>query len=200
MTMPAPGNRLRAQRLAMPLVAMACVLAGCLQPYEARHESQWNSRDQIWLSEPSQVKLRAAQSRVFEDADRLQILTAVVATMQDLGFMIEEVDERLGLVYGRRFDPLESSWIDDPSYHLYDERRMLVFTRAMLGWAPFEHRSNLVRLTVTVRKRNDAQMVVRASSQYSLRAVEDPAAYQRFFAAVAQKLSRAARPFDEIPG
>lgn len=198
--MPAPADPRRAALRTMLLVASGCVLAGCLQPYEARHESQWNARDQIWLAEPSQVKLRAAQSRVFEDADRLQILTAVVATMQDLGFMIEEVDERLGLVYGRRFDPLESSWIDDPSYHLYDERRMLVFTRAMLGWGPFEHRSNLVRLTVTVRKRNDAQMVVRASGQFCLRAVEDPAAYQRFFAAVAQKLSRAAQPFAEPPG
>ena len=45
---------------------LCVVLNGCPTPYELRHQDQWDSRDQIWLSEHSQVKLRAAQSRVFD--------------------------------------------------------------------------------------------------------------------------------------
>ena len=67
------------------LILVAVVVAAC-SPYEWRHENQWESRDQIWQSEASQVKVRAAQSRVFETADRLKTLQAVVSTFQDLGF------------------------------------------------------------------------------------------------------------------
>jgi hypothetical protein len=41
-------------------------------------------------------------------------------------------------------------------------------------------------LTVTVRKRNETQLVVRASAQFYLRAVEDPAPYQQFFRTLEQ--------------
>jgi hypothetical protein len=41
---------------------------------------------------------------------------------------------------------------------------------------------------VTVRKRNDAQLVVRASAQFYLRAVEDPVPYQQFFRTLEQSL------------
>jgi hypothetical protein len=42
-------------------LALMALTAGC-SPYEWRHENQWESRDQIWLAEASQVKVRAAQS------------------------------------------------------------------------------------------------------------------------------------------
>lgn len=64
----------------------------------------------------------------------------------------------------------------------------MLFTRHYLGWGPFHHRSDLVRLTVTVRKRNDTQVVVRASAQFYLRAVEEPELYQQFFRALEQSL------------
>ncbi|MCA9421328.1 MAG: hypothetical protein KC592_09925, partial [Nitrospira sp.] len=47
------------------LLAVGLLLQGCLTPYESRHENQWDAREQIWMSEASQVKLRAAQSRIF---------------------------------------------------------------------------------------------------------------------------------------
>jgi hypothetical protein len=165
------------------------MLAGCPTPYELRHEGQWDSRDQVWLSEQSQVKLRAAQSRVFETLDRRRTIEAVIDTMQDLGFMVEVLDENIGIVSGKRFEPLErSSYFNDPFYHLYSDESLLVFTRAYRSWGPFWHRSDLVRLTVTVRKRNEAQLVVRASAQYYLKAVEDPLPYQRFFRTLEQAL------------
>ena len=75
---------------------LALLPAGC-SPYEWRHENQWESRDQIWLSEASQVKVRAAQSRLFDTADRLKTIQAVVSTCQDLGFTVEVLDETLGI-------------------------------------------------------------------------------------------------------
>lgn len=173
----------------MPALVLWLMLTGCPTPYELRHEGQWDSRDQVWLSEQSQVKLRAAQSRVFETIDRRRTIEAVIDTMQDLGFMVEVLDENIGIVSGKRFEPLErSSYFNDPFYHLYSDESLVVFTRAYRSWGPFWHRSDLVRLTVTVRKRNEAQLVVRASAQYYLKAVEDPLPYQRFFRTLEQAL------------
>jgi len=183
---------------ASPLLVL--LLAACLQPYESRHEGQWNAAEQVWMSEASQVKLRAAQSRVFDTTDRKRILTAVVATLQDLGFMITVLDDELGIVAGKRFEEVEGSAFGyDPSYHLYESDSLLAFSRRFLGWGPFYHRDNLVRVTVTVRKRNEGQSVVRASAQFYLRAVEDPEPYQRFFRALEQSMFLDAHLFEE-PG
>jgi len=163
-------------------------LTACLQPYEARHEGQWDATEQVWMSEASQLKLRAAQSRVFDTTDKKRILTAVVATLQDLGFMIAVLDDELGIVSGKRFEELEGALFYDSSYHLYESDSLLAFSRRYLGWGPFYHRDNLVRVTVTVRVRNEGQMVVRASAQYYLHAVEDPEPFQRFFRALEQAM------------
>jgi len=184
------GWTARAHGSAVTVVVGLCLLLqGCPSPYEWRHQDQWNSREQIWLSEESQVKLRAAQSRVFQTTDRRRTIEAIVATMQDLGFMVEVLDEEIGIISGKRFEPLERSSIGtDPSYHLYDDHSLLIFTKSYHTWGPFWHRSDLVRLTVTVRKRNETQLVVRASAQYYLRAVEDPVPYQKFFRTLEQTL------------
>ena len=184
------SRTLQARGIAVTLVVGLCLLLqGCPTPYEWRHQDQWDSREQIWLSEESQVKLRAAQSRVFETTDRRRTIEAIVATMQDLGFMVEVLDEEIGIVSGKRFEPLERSSIGtDPSYHLYDDQSLLIFTKSYHTWGPFWHRSDLVRLTISVRKRNEKQFVVRASAQYYLRAVEDPAPYQKFFRTLEQAL------------
>lgn len=170
-------------------VGLGLLLQGCPTPYEWRHQGSWDARDQIWLSEDSQVKLRSAQSRVFDTSDRRGILEAVVATMQDLGFMVEVLDEELGIVSGKKFEPLERSrWYNDPYYHLYDGKSLLIFTKAYHSWGPFWHRSDLVRLTVTVRRRNRSQLVVRASAQFYLRGLEDPEPYQQFFRTLSRAL------------
>ena len=159
--------------------ALAC------SPYEYRHDVQWDARSQIWLSEESQVKVRAAQSRVFDTRDRRAMLEAVVALFQDLGFQIEVLDETLGIVSGKKFVELEKPRAgSDPTYYLYDDENLAVFTRSFRQWGPFWHRSDLVRLTVTVRERNEQQLVVRASAQFYLRAIEDGEPYQQFFAAL----------------
>jgi hypothetical protein len=126
---------------------------------------------------------------VFDTTDRGRAIEAIVATMQDLGFMVEVLDEELGIVSGKKFEPLERPSVgSDPFYHLYNDQSLLIFTKSYRTWGPFWHRSDLVRLTVTVRKRDESQLVIRASAQYYLRAVEDPIPYQKFFRTLEQAL------------
>ncbi|MFO0707733.1 MAG: hypothetical protein U0412_12855 [Nitrospira sp.] len=169
------------------LLGMVLVLLqGCPSPYELRHENQWDARTQIWLSDESQVRVRAAQSRVFETQDAVRLLAAIVSTMQDLNFKVEVLDESLGLVSGKKYIENEQVFGTDLSYLLYQPDTLLVLNRNYRSWGPFHNRNNLVRFTATVRKRNETQLVVRASAQFYLKAVEDPAPYQKFFRALEQ--------------
>jgi hypothetical protein len=181
-------TELARQPKASAAAVLCLAISGCaLTPYEARHEMLSDSRSQIWLSEARQVKVRAAQSRVFEDAERVKILEAIVTAMQDVGFQIEVLDEALGIVSGKKFDELETIPFGfDPNYFLYNEESLLIFTKTYRTWGPFFYRSNLVRLTVTVRSRNETQLVVRASAQYYMRAAENPEPYQSFFRTLEQ--------------
>lgn len=170
------------------IISLGLLFQGC-SPYEWRHENQWNAREQIWLSEASQVKVRAGQTRVYETTDRTNLLQAIVATMQDLDFKIEVLDEALGIVSGKKYVDLERSRVGpDPSYLLYRPDTLLFLTRNYRTWGPFWNRSDLVRLTVTVRTRDESQLVVRASTQFYLRAVETPEPYQQFFRTLEQSV------------
>ena len=175
--------------LSVTACAIALLATSCTSAFEARHESLSDARDQIWRADESQVMLRNAQSRVFETQDRARLLAAIVATMQDLGFMVEALDPELGIVSGTRFDPTEGDGTFDPTYHLYDDQSLLVLTRTYRSWGPFMHRADLVRITVTVRRRNEKQLVVRANAQFYMRAVEQAEPYQRFFTALEQAMA-----------
>jgi hypothetical protein len=176
-------------RLGLAFGGLLCLLSqGCPMPYELRHDNQWDSREQIWLSDESQVKIRAAQSRAFDTTDRRRMLAAILSAMQDLDFKVEVLDEDLGVVSGKKYVENEQIYGVDLSYLLYRPDALLVLNRNARTWGPFYHRSNLVRFTATVRKRNDAQLIVRASVQYYLRAVEDPVPYQQFFRTLEQSL------------
>jgi hypothetical protein len=49
-----------------------------------------------------QVKLRSMQSRVFDIADQNLLLRIIIATFQDLGFVIDDAEESLGTVSGTK--------------------------------------------------------------------------------------------------
>ncbi len=167
---------------------MALCASGCAS-YGMRHEIQGDSSAQILLSDESQVKVRNAQSRVYDTSDRRMLLEAAVATLQDLGFQIAVLDEALGIVSGKKYLDLERPGpVGLPSYLLYDEESLVVFSRSYRSWGPFYARSDLVRLTVTIRRRNERQLIVRASAQFALRPIEGAEAYQKFYAALEQAL------------
>lgn len=56
----------------------------------------------ILRAEESQVKLRSIQSRVFDTTDPNRLLRTIIATLQDLGFVIDDADETLGTVSGTK--------------------------------------------------------------------------------------------------
>ena len=51
----------------------------------------------------AQMKLRSFQTRTFDVKDRQLAMRAVIAALQDLGFIIERANEPLGLVTAARF-------------------------------------------------------------------------------------------------
>jgi hypothetical protein len=50
----------------------------------------------------SQVRLRSIQSRVFDMTDHNLLLRIIIATFQDLGFVIDDAEETLGTVSGTK--------------------------------------------------------------------------------------------------
>ncbi len=76
------------------LVVAVVLLAAC----------QTNSRDQVLATDKSQVALRSIQQRAFDATDKESTLRTVIATMQDLGFVIDKADNVLGSVSGTKLD------------------------------------------------------------------------------------------------
>ena len=56
----------------------------------------------ILAANSSQVRLRSMQSRVYDYSDRNRMLRTIIATLQDLGFVIDDADENLGTVSGTK--------------------------------------------------------------------------------------------------
>lgn len=76
------------------LALIAVVAVGC----------QADSRKQALAISESQVALRQIQSRAFDTTDRDKMLRTVIATMQDLSFVIDKADATLGSVSGTKLD------------------------------------------------------------------------------------------------
>jgi len=56
------------------------------------------THERLMDSGMSQIQLRNMQSRVFETADRERTMRTVIATLQDLGFIMDKADFDLGSV------------------------------------------------------------------------------------------------------
>ena len=173
----------------LAIMVLGAVFSQGCAGLHGRHEIQSDNWSQVLSSEESQVKVRNAQSRIFDTTDKRMMLEALVVTFQDLGFKIEVLDPELGIISGKKYLSAERpSGRQLASYLIYDEESLVVFNRVYRNWGPFAARSDMVRLTATVRARNQAQLIVRASAQYFLRPVETPEAYQQFFATLQQAL------------
>ena len=55
-------------------------------------------------SDASQVQLRSIQTRAFDTTDKEKTLRTVMATLQDLGFVINDADATLGTVSATKLD------------------------------------------------------------------------------------------------
>lgn len=115
---------------------------------------------QVLETGASQVQLRSFQSRAFDTTDKQQTLRTTIATLQDLGFVVEKADATLGTVTATKLN----------KYAL--------------------------RMTVTVRERGTAQMVVRANAQFNNKPVEEPKLYQDFFTSLEKSMFLTAHQVD----
>lgn len=94
----------------------------------------------------TQLETRQIQTRHYDTLDKALTMRSVIATLQDLGFTIDQADTELGTVTATR-------------YHQYT-----------------------MRMTVTVVKREENRVSVRANARIGESAVTDAATYQDFFA------------------
>ena len=74
------------------IIGAAVVSTGCIST-EAR----------LLDADTSQVQLRSMQVRAFDTTDRERMLRTVVATLQDLGFVLDAGEVGLGTVSGTRY-------------------------------------------------------------------------------------------------
>ena len=61
------------------------------------------SQDVVGTSQ-TQVQMRSYQSRAFDEPNVEKVMRAVVATLMDLGFMIDKADLKLGTVTGTSYN------------------------------------------------------------------------------------------------
>lgn len=78
-------------RIYVLLTALLFILAGCV------------TANQHVMEGASAVELRSFQTRAFDMTDKQKMLNAVIATLQDLGFIIDKADEDLGLVTATKY-------------------------------------------------------------------------------------------------
>lgn len=96
----------------------------------------------------SQLEIRQMQTREYDTLDKAMTLRSVIATLQDLSFVIDKADADLGTVSATRHDKY------------------------------------VMRMTVTVRKKDGGRIAVRANARIDENAVDDPKTYQDFFVAL----------------
>jgi len=65
----------------------AIVLLGCA-----------TTQSRLLDSNQSQLQLRSFQSRAFDTVDKTSTLRSIIATLQDLGFVVDKADDVLGMV------------------------------------------------------------------------------------------------------
>ena len=75
-----------------------------LIPLLALAACQTDSRRQVLASSESQLALRQIQTRAFDTTDRERMLRTVIATLQDLSFVVDKADATLGSVSGTKLN------------------------------------------------------------------------------------------------
>ena len=63
-----------------------------------------STQERLLDSDASQLQLRSMQTRAFDTADKDRTLRTVIATLQDLGFVIDKADAFLGTVTATKLD------------------------------------------------------------------------------------------------
>ncbi|NIQ01296.1 MAG: hypothetical protein GWM98_13545 [Nitrospinaceae bacterium] len=85
------------RRFLLLLLGLSLALQACVTPKKPPKEL-------LSLTE-AQMKIRSFQTRTFEVKDQNKVLRGVVASLQDLGFIVERANGPMGLVTAGKFGP-----------------------------------------------------------------------------------------------
>ena len=85
-------------RTSLLILGLALLLQACVGG------AQKPPKELLALDE-AQMKIRSAQTRAFDVTDQNKVLRSVVASLQDLGFIIERANGPMGLVTAGKFGP-----------------------------------------------------------------------------------------------
>jgi len=110
----------------------------------------------------TQLQMRAIQTREYDTLDKQMTMRSVIATLQDLGFTIDQADAELGTLTATRL-PRNSK-------------------PAAFSMTPPPQ--NSMRMTVTVVKKGDRLIAVRANARIGEKSIANAATYQDFFVAL----------------
>ena len=108
------------------MAASLILLVGC----------EFNPHREVLAAGSSQVQLRSFQTRAFETTEKKQTLRTVIATLQDLGFVIDKADADLGTVSATKLDGYELRIT--VTVRPRGETQLLVRANAQLGLEPVE--------------------------------------------------------------
>jgi len=83
----------------MKRLVLACSVVALLQGCAPVHDQVLDTSET-----QTQLQLRQVQSKTFETSDKERTMRAVIATLQDLGFVIDKADLTLGTVSATKLD------------------------------------------------------------------------------------------------
>jgi hypothetical protein len=105
-------------------------------------------------SSSTQLESRQLQTRQYDTLDKALTMRSVIATLQDLGFTIDQADAELGTITATRYQQAMSNL------------------------------PTTMRMTVTIIQRSTERVSVRANARIGENAVTDAETYQDFFVAL----------------
>ena len=94
-----------------------------------------STRDDVLGTTQTQIQMRNYQSRSFDTNDKAMVLRAVVSTMQDLGFIIERADEKLGTISGTSYTHHSKLTV---SVRAVNQKQIIVRANAQVGLKALE--------------------------------------------------------------
>ena len=83
----------------------------------------------------SQIQMRNYQSRSFDTYDKALVLRAIISTMQDLGFIIDKADEKLGTISGTSYTHTSKMTV---SIRVINNKQIIVRANAQIGLQALE--------------------------------------------------------------
>lgn len=149
-------------------VGLLVALSGCGPAMYAMNNQQTQRQadpsEGAVQEDASAVELRSIQSRAFDTKDEKKLIRTIAATLQDLGYQGTNVSVEAGTVSAYKMDNCGQV------QSLYGSQDIAC----------------LENISVTVRKRNPEQLLVRANVTRQRQQVTRPRPYRRFFDALSE--------------